>query len=199
MNVTDDAVEGAKSGRGGYLRAALVALLVVSVIVLIVQSGVVGRFSDEEELQQTVEDAGVWGPVVYLLLMIVLVPLNVPGIIFVIPSTTIFGTAGGIGLSLTGGFIGSAIGIVAARRLGRSAFESKMPGRVLRMEARISERGFWGVAGIRCFVFLLQPFDWLCGVSSMPMRTVLAATFVGLIPPTLVIALTGGGLLELVL
>ena len=30
------------------------------------------------------------------------------------------------------------------------------------------------------------------------MRTALAATFVGLIPPTLVIALTGGGLLDLV-
>ena len=31
------------------------------------------------------------------------------------------------------------------------------------------------------------------------MRTVLAGTFVGLIPPTVLIALTGGGLLELVL
>lgn len=195
----EELAEDFEAGRGGYLRAVLVGLLIVGVIAIIVQTGVIGRFSDEEELRRTVEDAGVWGPLLYLVLMIVLVPLNVPGIIFVIPATTIFGTAGGVALSLVGGFVASAIGIVAARRLGRGAFESKMPERVLRMESRLSERGIWAVIGIRCFVFLLQPFDWLLGVSSMPLRTVMIGTFVGLIPPTLVIALTGGGVLDLVL
>jgi uncharacterized membrane protein YdjX (TVP38/TMEM64 family) len=198
-HVAEELAEDFEAGRGGYLRAVLVGLLVVGVVVVIVQTGLIGRFSDEDELRRTVEDAGVWGPLLFVALMAVLVPLNVPGIIFVIPSTTLFGTAGGVGLSLVGGYLASAIGIVAARRLGRSAFESKMPERVLRMESRLSERGFWAVAGIRCFVFLLQPFDWLLGVSSMPMRTLLTGTLVGLIPPTLVIALTGGGVIDLLL
>ena len=59
------------------------------------------------------------------------------------------------------------------------------------------ERGFWGVVALRCVTFLMQPVDWLCGLSSMPLRRVLSATFVGLIPPTLVVALTGGGVLQL--
>jgi uncharacterized membrane protein YdjX (TVP38/TMEM64 family) len=160
-------------------------------------TGLVDRLSDEDRLRQTVDDAGAWGPLLFVALMVLLVPLNVPGIIFVIPSTALFGTVGGVVLSLIGGFVASAVGIVAARRLGRAAFERRMPPRVQRLEARLSARGFWTVVVLRTFTFLLQPVDWLCGLSSMRMRTVLAGTFVGLVPPTLVIAIGGGGLLDL--
>jgi uncharacterized membrane protein YdjX (TVP38/TMEM64 family) len=102
-------------------------------------------------------------------------------------------------LSLIGGNIASAIGVIAARRLGRTAFETRMPPRIRRLEERLARHGFWGVVVIRCLTFLLQPADWLCGISSIPMRTILSATFVGLIPPTLVIALGGGNLLGRVL
>lgn len=182
-----------------YGKAALVALLVVVVVVAVVQSGVIGRYSDEDELRRAVEDAGTWGPVLFVVLMVLLVPLNVPGLIFVVPATTIFGTAGGVSLSLIGGFLASAVGIVGARVLGRARFETRMPPRIRRLEKRMADGGFWGIVLVRCFTFLLQPVDWMCGLSSIRMRTVLAGTLVGLIPPTVVISLTGGGVLDLVL
>lgn len=185
--------------RARVLRATGIVVAVAAVVLLVVQSGLIGHVSDQERLQATVRDAGVFAPLLFLGLMVLLVPLNVPGLLFVIPATTLFGTVGGIALSLVGGFIASSIGIVAARRLGRAAFEDRMPPRIRRIEARISRRGFWGVVLLRSFTFLLQPVDWLCGLSSMRMRTVLSATFVGLVPPTLVIALTGGGMLDLIL
>jgi uncharacterized membrane protein YdjX (TVP38/TMEM64 family) len=185
--------------RARVLRTVGVVVGVAAVLYLVSRSGVFGHVSDEERLRATVEDAGVLGPLLFLGLMVLLVPLNVPGLVFVVPSTTLFGTAGGIALSFAGGYLASVIGVVAARRLGRQAFETRMPPRIRRMEARLSERGFWAVVVLRTFTFLLQPADWLCGLSSMPMRTVLTGTFVGLIPPTLVIALTGGGVLDLVL
>ena len=181
------------------LRAAGISVAAVAVLAALVQSGVFGHVSDRDRLQATVEGAGVFGPLLFVGLMVLLVPLNVPGLVFVIPATTLFGTVGGIVLSLLGGFLASTVGVVAARRLGRQAFETRMPPRIRRLEARLSERGFWTVVLLRTFTFLLQPVDWLCGLSSMPMRTVLAGTFVGLIPPTLVIALTGGGVLDAVL
>lgn len=194
-----EAVARLSWSRNKVLVAVAIALVVVGGVVALVESGVIGRMSDQDELQRTVDDAGVWGPVLFLGLMITLVPLNVPGIIFVIPATTIFGTVGGVLLSLIGGFVASAIGILAARRLGRTAFEARMPPRIRRLEARLAQSGFWGVAIARCFAFLLQPLDWLCGLSSLPLRTVLLGTLVGLVPPTLVIALTGGGLIDLIL
>jgi len=184
--------------RRWVLRAA-VALGVVGAVVAVVTSGVIDRFTDPDELRRTVEGAGGWGPAVFLGLMVLLVPLNVPGLLFVIPATTLFGTVGGVVLSLVGGFAASAIGVVGARRLGRAALVRRLPPRLQRLEARLCERGFWALVVLRSVTFLMQPVDWLCGLSRMPMRTVLSATFVGLIPPTVVIALTGGGLVELVL
>lgn len=182
-----------------WLLRAAVALAVAGVVAAVATSGVLDRITDQDELQATVQGAGAWGPVVFLGLMVVLVPLNVPGLLFVIPATTLFGTVGGVVLSLVGGFTASAIGIVGARRLGRDALVRRLPPRLQRLEARLCERGFWAVVGLRSVTFLLQPVDWLCGLTRMPMPTVLGATFVGLIPPTLLIALTGGGLLDLIL
>lgn len=184
--------------RRWLLRAAVV-VGIVGLVAAVVTSGVLGRFTDQDELQATIDRAGVWGPLLFVGLMVLLVPLNVPGLLFVVPATTLFGTAGGVALSLIGGFLASTIGIVGARRLGRDAFIARLPPRLRRLEARLCERGFWAVVALRSVTFLLQPVDWLCGLTRMPMRTVLSATFVGLVPPTLVIALTGGGVLDLVL
>ena len=181
------------------VRTALIVLVVALAVGVLMQSGIAEHARDQERLRATVEDAGALGPLLFLGLMVLLVPLNVPGIAFVVPSTVMFGPVGGVLLSLIGGFAASAVGVVGARRLGRGAFEARMPPRVLRLEERLSARGFWAVVVLRSTTFLLQPIDWLCGVSSIPMRTVLTATFVGLIPPTLVICLAGGQLLERVL
>jgi uncharacterized membrane protein YdjX (TVP38/TMEM64 family) len=155
---------------------------------------VVEHVRDEEQLRATVADAGVLGPVLFVGLMALLVPLNVPGVLFVVPSTSLFGTAGGVALSLVGGFVASAVGVAAARRLGRPVFDARLSPRARRLEQRLARRGFWGVVAVRSFTYLMQPVDWLCGLSSIPMRTVLAGTFVGLIPPTFVITLGGGSL-----
>jgi uncharacterized membrane protein YdjX (TVP38/TMEM64 family) len=176
----------------------LVVAGIVVVVTLVAQSGVIDHVRDEDELRATVDDAGVFGPLLFLGLMIVLVPLNVPGVLFVIPSTSLFGVVGGVALSLVGGFIASAIGVAVARHLGRPVFESRLPPRIRRLEERLSRHGFWGVVVARLVLYLDQPIDWLCGLSSIPMRTVLTATFVGLVPPTLVWALGAGSILELI-
>jgi uncharacterized membrane protein YdjX (TVP38/TMEM64 family) len=182
-----------------YVRIALVALVIVLAAVLVSASGLIDHVRDEEQLRETVESAGLLGPVLFIGLMVLLVPLNVPGVLFVVPSVALFGPVGGVLLSLLGGFLASAVGVVAARRLGRPAFEARMPPRIRKLEERLARHGFWGVAVLRMLTYLLQPVDWLCGISSIPMRTVLAGTFVGLIPPTLVISLGGGSLLGRVL
>lgn len=182
-----------------FVRPALVVLGIVLVVMLVAKSGLFDQVRDEDQLRATVESAGVLGPLLFVGLMVLLVPLNVPGVLFVVSSVALFGPVGGVLLSLLGGNLASAIGVVAARRLGRPAFEARMPPRIRRLEERLAKHGFWGIVAIRCLTFLLQPADWLCGISSIPMRTVLAGTFVGLIPPTLVIALGGGNLLSRVL
>ena len=191
----------AATARGGLVRRAaprvLLALAIAAVAVLVLRSGLVDHVGDEDKLRASVDDAGVLGPVLFVGLMVLLVPLNVPGILFVIPSTTLFGTAGGIGLSLVGGFVASLIGVVGARHLGRGTVEARLPWWLRRLERWLGARGFWTVAALRATTFLAQPVDWICGLTSIPMRTLIAGTFVGLIPPTVVVALAGGTVLDL--
>lgn len=177
------------------IRIAVVLLLLVGLAAAASRSGLIDLVKDEDRLRTNVEDAGALGPLLFLLLMTALVPLNVPGIIFTIPATALFGTIGGIALALLGGFLASVIGVLLARRLGARVVAERLPPRLRRIEQRVSASGFWGVVLLRTFTYLLQPADWLCGVSSIPTRTVLAGTFVGLILPTCAIALSGGGLL----
>ena len=178
------------------LPALGIAALLAAVIGLAFGTGLVSHVGDQERLEGTVEAAGLWGPVLFVTLMVLLVPLNVPGLVFVVPATSLFGMAGGIVLSLLGGFLASVIGMVLARRFGRRALEPRIPPRLRRWEARLVRRGFWAVVLLRTCTFLFQPVDWICGLSGIPLRTAVAGTFVGLIPPTVVIALSGGGILD---
>ena len=190
-----DAAPGSRSAKRRAVRLLLVVFGAGALVGLVVVTGLVGLVRDEDRMRAMVEDVGVFGPLLFVGLMVLLVPLNVPGIAFVLPSTTMFGTSVGIGLSLVGGFLASAVGVVGARRLGRGAFDARMPPRMRRWEQRLAAGGFWAVVVARTFTYLLQPMDWLLGVSSISMRTILTGTFVGLVPPTVVIAMTGGSLL----
>lgn len=183
------------AGRAPRSLRPLLLIAAAGLVVAAFASGLVGHLSDEERLRSNVDAAGAWGPLLFVGLMVLLVPLNVPGVLFVVPATTLFGTAGGIALSLVGGYVASVIGVVVARSLGRAALESRLPPRIRRLEARLSAKGFRAVVVLRMFTYLAQPVDWLCGLSSIPMRTVLTGTLVGLVPPTVVIALAGDGLL----
>jgi uncharacterized membrane protein YdjX (TVP38/TMEM64 family) len=175
----------------GLSRLAVVVAVLVGLVWLARATGLADLATDRGRLRDAVDDAGLLGPVLFVGLMALLVPLNVPGIAFVIPSTALFGVVGGVALSLLGGYLASMTGVLAARRLGRRSFETKVPQRLRRLEERVSRRGFWSVVVLRSCTYLMQPVDWLCGMSSIPMRTVAVATLVGLVPPTLVVALGG--------
>ena len=175
----------------GLLRLAVIVGVLAGLVWVARATGLADLATDRARLRDAVDEAGVLGPVVFVGLMALLVPLNVPGIAFVIPSTALFGVVGGVALSLLGGYLASMTGVLAARRLGRRSFETKVPQRLRRWEQRMSQRGFWSVVALRSCTYLMQPVDWLCGMSSIPMRTVAVATLVGLVPPTLVVALGG--------
>jgi uncharacterized membrane protein YdjX (TVP38/TMEM64 family) len=190
-----EATVAATRSRGRrVLTWALVLAVTVGALVAVRITGVADQLEEGGRIHGAVQEAGVFGPVAFVALMSALVPVDVPGALFVVSGTSVFGMAAGIALSVVGGFGACTVGVLASRRLGRAAFERRIPPRLRRFEERFSRRGFWGVVALRTVTYLLPPADWLCGVSSIPTRTVLAGTFVGLIPQTVVLAFVGGAL-----
>jgi uncharacterized membrane protein YdjX (TVP38/TMEM64 family) len=194
--LTEDPAIREQRSAAGILRALGPAAILIVAVEIVLSVALTARFSSSH-LKDVVHDAGLWAPLLFVALMALLVPFNVPGLIFVVPSTSLFGSVNGILLSLVGGFCASAIGILGARHLGRRRFEKRLPEWLRSWQGQLGRSAFWTIALLRAVTFLLQPVDWACGLSRVPTRTVLAATFVGLIPPTIAIALTGAGLVDL--
>jgi len=154
-------------------------------------SGVVDLVRDTERFQQVVADAGLLGPVLFVVLMTVLVPVGVPGLPFVLSSGVVFAAPVAITVSLIGGVASSAIGVIAARRIGREALERKLPRWLAGFDRRLTAAGIWGVIALRVVLVLIAPADWVLGLSHLSLRDILLGTTIGLIPPTVAYVLWG--------
>ncbi len=171
----------------------------ITVAVFLSQSGLTDIFGDEERLKELVDEAGWLGPVLYTIAFTVLVPFGVPGLLLILPAVVIFPAPVAIAVCLVAGYLSSAAGVWFARTVGRETVEAKMPPSLRKWDERIARRGLLAVIGLRVVLNLAAPADWLLGLSSIPTRTIVIGTGIGLIPPTLLYVVAGGGIMDLIL
>ncbi len=184
-------------GRRG--RPLILVAVAVTLFVVARRSGLTDLLGDEDRLQQLVDDAGWYGPVLFTLLFTVLVPVGVPGLVFVLPAALVFPAPLAIAVCLIGGYTSSGLGVWFARTVGRETIAAKLPDRFRRWDEAIARRGVVAVIGLRVLTYLAAPADWLLGLSSIPTRQIIVGTVIGLIPPTLLYVIAGGGVLDLIL
>ncbi len=177
--------EAPPPGRPRLLRRVLLVLLAAVAILAIAQvTGLLDVVRDEDRLATAVEDAGLLGPILLVVLMTVLVPVGVPGVPFVLAAGVLWPWPVAAAASLAGGIASSAIGIVAARRLGREALQAKLPRWLAGVDERLTASGIWGVIALRVVLYLIAPADWVIGLSRVPTSTAVIGTAIGLTPTT---------------
>lgn len=173
--------------------------VVVIAFVAVRRSGLTDLLADEDRLQDLVDDAGWLGPFLFTLLFTALVPVGVPGLVFVLPAALVFSTPVAMVVCLAGGYLSSGLGVWFSRTVGRNAVAARMPDRFRRWDGAIARRGLVAVIGLRVVTYLAAPADWLLGLSSIPTRQIVIGTVVGLVPPTVLYVVAGGGVLDLIL
>lgn len=169
------------------LRLALLAVVLVAAVTL---SLVLGG-STVDRVERVVDDAGVLGPVVFVVLYAALTVLLVPGVIMTVAGGALFGPVGGTLLSLLGATAGAAAAFFLARRLRLAPPEAG--GRLARIDAWIAERGFWAVLYAR--LVPIVPFNVLnyaAGLTRVSAAAYIAATAIGIVPGTFAYAALGG-------
>ncbi len=181
------------------LRRAAVVLGVVGVVVAARRSGLVDLVSDEQRLRDLNDDLGLLGPIAFTALFSLLVPVGVPGLVFVLPAALVFPAPVAVAVCLVGGYVSSAFGMWAARTVARDRLADRLPARFRAWDERIARRGLPAVIGLRVVTYLAAPADWLLGLTAIPARQLVLGTALGLIPPTLMYVYAGGGLLDLFL
>ncbi|MDX1511005.1 MAG: VTT domain-containing protein [Nitriliruptorales bacterium] len=180
--------DGAASLSPAAARARLIGIVLL-IGALGVTVAIVGP--DVDDLRSLVDD-NLLGAGVYVLLYAGLTIVLVPGVLLTTTAGLLFGLGGGTGVSLAGAIIGSTISFVVARRLGRSAVEQLVAGRVAAVDRWLGDRGLAAVLTMR--LVPLVPFsvaNWAAGITSIRTRDYLVGTALGIVPGTVAYVAVG--------
>lgn len=159
-------------------------------------SGLGDLVRDQDEFRDRIDEWGAWGPILFVLLFTLLVPVGVPGLVFMVPAIIIWPAPVAFAISMIGGITSSSVGIVLSRYVARESFEHRLPARFHRFDGFLNRSGLRGVIVIRVFTHLNPAADWLIGLSSVPIGRVLLGTALGLLVPTAFIVWAGAGAVD---
>lgn len=157
----------------------------------------VGTVLEPETVRDTVEGFGLFAPLAFIglqILQVIFAPI--PGQVLALAGGYIFGPVLGTVYSLVGATIGSAIAFALSRRFGRPAVERLVhPTTLVTIDRFLEDHGRIAVF----LVFLLPglPDDalcFVCGLTPIPLRTLVVLSFLGRIPGYGLLAFAGGRL-----
>lgn len=189
-----DRERGVAPGWVVSVRAVLTAAGVVAVSTVVTML-VVAAFGGTERWRDTVEQAGAWAPVVYILLKastFVAAPLS--GTSLKLAAGALFGVGPGFWYTLAGNVLGGCLNFGIARWLGRPAVRRLAGAAAL---ARI-DSGAVRIGGWRALLaarIVLAPFydlvSYAAGLSPLPFRHYLAVSVLGGVPASLFFVVIG--------
>lgn len=176
----------------------LSALVVVVAGVIIVNwQPLVSLFGDQERLKQSVERAGLWGPLVFMaiqFLQVLIAPI--PGQATGVIAGALFGPWLGALYSLSGAVLGCLAVFALSRWLGRPFVERFVDAKHLKKFDRLTTN-----SGPMVFflIFLLPGFPddiicYLAGLSAIPLRTLFVISILGRAPGYIISGFLGAGI-----
>ena len=157
-------------------------------------------FRNREAVIAYLEPLGLWGPLLYLLILYIQVlTATIPGHALMITAGYLYGFAGGFILNLMGGVGASQLAFVIARRAGQPFVSRIVSESILKRWQKVAERpGFFFF--LTCFWLPIVPHNatnYLAGLSSISFWQFFWANLLGRLPGLVVVTLIGSHGLEL--
>ncbi|MDO5740204.1 MAG: TVP38/TMEM64 family protein [Ornithinimicrobium sp.] len=145
-----------------------------------------------EQLQDLVRSAGWAGVVVFVLGYAVLVLAPTPASVLTIFAGALFGVWWGTLLAWAGALLGAMGGFAIGRRLGRSAVDRLLRGRLHQADVVLSDHGLVAVIAVRLVpLFPYTPLNYAAGLLGIRARDYVIGTAVGIVPGALAYASVG--------
>ena len=205
-NDVDATTKAGRSTRNTQRHRMLKAAILISVLVVLWLAGeplldLVSLLADQQAVAAYIQSWGVWGPLVFILIHLLQIIIAIlPGQFVLIAGGYVFGFTGGLLLNLITVIAGSQLAFALARLGGRPLVKRLVPTDAL-------ERWDW-VAEQHGVLFLISGFllpvifpadvmNYVAGLSSMPARKFLFASFLGRLPSLILMTLIGSHGLEL--
>lgn len=172
----------------GVRVAVLVGLVLAVSLVGLRSDGI-----DVDTVRAVIDDLGLLGPAVFVVLFALAATLLLPAAPFALAAGLLFGPVLGSATALVGATAGATGAFLLGRALGREAVARLGGRRLAALDDHLATRGFLSLLVLRLVPLL--PFNLLSvgsGVTGLRLRDYVLATAVGIVPGTVAYAAVGG-------
>lgn len=174
--------------RTAALRLGALAAVFVAAALALQLSG----WDGPEQLRTTVEEAGPWGPLLYVVGYALLVLVPSPASVLTILGGALFGLVQGVLLAWVGAVLGAVGGFAVGRRLGRPAVDRLLGGRLAQADRVLAHHGLPAVLAVRLVpVFPFTPLNYAAGLVGVRFRHYLLGSALGILPGATAYAAVG--------
>ena len=146
-------------------------------------------------LRDRVEQLGTAGPVAWIGIYAVATVLLLPGTPFTVAAGVLFGPLVGAVTALVGATVGATASFLVGRGVGRSAVATLAGRRLQTIDRFLTDRGLVSVLTVRLIpLFPFNLVNLVAGVTALRLRAYVVGTAVGIVPGTVLLAVSGGSI-----
>lgn len=177
------------------IKIVILACFIAGAVVL-VRFTPIKEFLTPEFLGAFLERAGLWAPVVYILVYAVGVCLFIPGTLLTALGAAIFGHYWGFLWVWIGAMLGSSAAFIIGRTLGREFAASLIGDKLKKYDEGIKRNGFAAVLYLRLVYFPFTPMNFGMGLTKVRFWDYVSGTGLGIIVGTFIFTFFIGTLKE---
>jgi len=167
------------------LKAILLLAFIIGAIFLI-RFTPIRNYLTPEAFGDFLKNAGIWAPVVYILIYTVGVCLFLPGTLLTGLGAAIFGAYWGFLYVWFGAMFGASVAFFIGRTLGREFAASLIGDRLKKYDDAIERNGFATVLYLRLVYFPFTPMNFGMGLTKVHFRDYVFGTGLGIIVGTFI-------------
>jgi uncharacterized membrane protein YdjX (TVP38/TMEM64 family) len=187
VNEMEAAIEQpVKSRKKGLVKALVLLAFIIGAIYAIKYTPLKDYFT-REALGGFLDMAGIWAPIVYMLVYAAGVCLFAPGTILTFLGAAIFGPYWGFLYVWIGAMIGASVAFWIGRTLGRDFAASLIGDKLKKYDDGIERNGFATVLYLRLVWFPFTPMNFGMGLTKVRFSDYLYGTGLGIIPGTFIL------------
>ncbi|MDH5184341.1 MAG: VTT domain-containing protein, partial [Gammaproteobacteria bacterium] len=161
------------------MRWSLFLLLIIGVVMAVIYRDQLNA----EALEQWISNAGVAGPLLFMLLYAIATVFFLPGSVLTLAGGALFGPVWGTLYNLTGATLGAIISFLAARYLASDWAESRAGGRLKQLKQGVESEGWKFVAFVRLVpLFPFNVLNYALGLTRISAWHYTIASFVFMLP-----------------
>lgn len=192
----EEAVEKRKGAATGPLLKAMIFVVFILAAIFLIRFTPVRDYLSADALKRFLDAAGLWAPVVYILVYAVGVCVFVPGTLLTTLGAAIFGAYWGFLYVWVGAMIGSSVAFLIGRTLGREFAASLVGDRLKKYDDAIERNGFATVLYLRLVYFPFTPMNFGMGLTKVHFWDYFFGTGLGIIVGTFIFTFFVGTLKE---